>query len=158
MFPSITPVITWMPLRVIWAALAALCLVGSADWSTGARSCLWTQCPAHSCVVPKIATTKGCPLPSPQGYNVQRSSDRTTEWLRLEVTSGTPGPTPWSVLLKRHSIWFSAYKSPLFSLSGKGCFDLYQLRSWHPVCVGECLPSLPKPVAVSQSDLYSAAA
>lgn len=35
----------------------------------------------------------------------------------------------------------------------KGCFDLYQLRSWH----AESAAFLLKPVAVSQSDLYSTA-
>lgn len=43
--------------------------LGCCAWlrvQAGAQSCLWTQCPAHSCVVSRIATAKCCPLPSPR--------------------------------------------------------------------------------------------
>lgn len=36
-----------------------------------------------------------------------------------------------------------------------GCFDLYPLRSWHADFVVKCLHFFLRPMAVSQSDLYS---
>lgn len=84
MFPSTTAIITGMPLRFIWAAPTLLCLAESADWST--------ELPLGTVSCPQLFGFQECHCqmlssPFPQGYNLQWSSGRISEWLRLETTS-----------------------------------------------------------------------